>query len=91
MAHGDIYAELITGIKLDFLPLEKCKKLWRAASVGSTSENLKKMRCVGYITPQRLANMLEYGVPQDKGRIFLFGIWRDVLEGSEYRNLPVRA
>lgn len=59
------------------------KGLWRTKKHREFFEELKKMlNDAGYITTERLTNALEYGAPQDRDRILMFGIDKDVLTGK---------
>lgn len=84
------YVELITGMKPDFFLFENVKGLWRTAKHRGYFEELKQMlHDAGYATTERLTNALEYGVPQDRDRIFLFGVQENVL--AELGNRDISA
>lgn len=79
--HGDngklslSYIELIIEIQPDFFLFENVKGLWRTARHREFFEELKgKLHLAGYCTTERLTNALEYGAPQDRDRILMFGI-----------------
>lgn len=74
------YTNLIISMKPDFFLFENVKGLWRTKKHREFFEELKKMlNEAGYITTERLTNALEYGAPQDRDRILMFGIDKDVL------------
>lgn len=69
------YVKLIIEMKPDFFLFENVKGLWRTARHRSFFEELKsRLHEAGYCTTERLTNALEYGAPQDRDRILLFGI-----------------
>lgn len=69
------YIKLIIAMKPDFFLFENVKGLWRTARHREFFEELKKqLRQANYCTTERLTNALEYGAPQDRDRILLFGI-----------------
>lgn len=74
------YVRLIAGMKPDFFLFENVKGLWKTAKHREYFEELKQMlHDAGYATTERLTNALEYGVPQDRDRILLFGVRENVL------------
>ena len=74
------YIELIVEQKPDFFLFENVKGLWRTAKHRAYYEELKQMlENAGYKTTERLTNALEFGAPQDRDRILLFGVQKDVL------------
>lgn len=76
-----IYIDLICKCSPDFFFFENVKGLLKTVKhreffykiVSYAEEN-------GYITVNRLVNSLEYGVPQDRDRIFLIGIKKDIIK-----------
>lgn len=69
------YIHLIIKQKPDFFIFENVKGLWKTAKHREYYEELKCMLSdAKYITTDRLTNALEYGAPQDRDRILLFGI-----------------
>lgn len=85
--HGrlsETYADLICKEKPDFFVFENVKGLWRTKKHRTFFEELKKrFRRNGYATTQRLINVIEYGVPQDRERIILIGFHKTLL-GKRY-------
>ncbi len=71
------YVRLIVLHRPDFFLFENVKGLWRTAKHRQYYEELKTMLSEsGYDLTERLTNALEFGVPQNRDRIFLFGIKR---------------
>lgn len=74
------YVKLIIQQKPDFFLFENVKGLWKTAKHRAFYEELKrKLSHAGYIMTERLCNSLEFGAPQDRDRILLFGILNDNL------------
>ena len=74
------YTNLIIAMKPDFFLFENVKGLWRTKRHREFFDELKeKLNNAGYITTERLTNALEYGAPQDRDRILMFGIREDIL------------
>lgn len=75
------YIDTIIKMKPDFFLFENVKGLWKTARHREFFESLKRqLDKAGYETTQNLVNALEYGVPQDRDRILLFGITNDILK-----------
>ncbi len=69
------YIDLIVSQEPDFFLFENVKGLWQTAKHRAYYEELKKkLETAGYLMTDRLTNALEFGVPQDRDRILLFGI-----------------
>ena len=69
------YVNLIVAQQPDFFLFENVKGLWRTAKHREFYEELKeKLAEAGYFMTDRLTNSLEFGAPQDRDRILLFGI-----------------
>lgn len=78
------YTNLIIEMKPDFFLFENVKGLWRTARHRAFYEELKeKMQHAGYALTDRLTNALEYGAPQDRDRILLFGIQKQILADNQ--------
>ena len=84
--HGDngklsqSYVSLIIQNQPDFFLFENVKGLWRTARHREFFEELKaQLHEAGYVTDERLTNSLEFGAPQDRDRILLFGVHKSVL------------
>lgn len=77
------YVKLIIAQKPDFFLFENVKGLWKTAKHRAFYEELKrKLSHAGYIMTERLCNSLEFGAPQDRDRILLFGILNEDLSGK---------
>ena len=72
------YTDLIFRQKPDFFLFENVKGLWRTAKHREYFEELKTKLSKYYLLTNRLCNALEYGAPQDRDRILLFGIRKGV-------------
>ena len=74
------YINTILEFKPDFFLFENVKGLWRTTRHRQYFEELKVMlHNAGYCTTEKLVNALEFGVPQDRERILLFGVKSDIL------------
>ena len=79
------YVRLIIDQHPDFFLFENVKGLWRTAKHRTFYEELKQMlHEAGYRMSNRLTNSIEFGAPQDRDRILLFGI-----SGERFPNLPL--
>lgn len=75
------YIDLIIKDNPDYFIFENVKGLWRTKRHREFYENMKiVLQEAGYELTDRLTNSIEYGVPQDRDRIFLFGIKRHHIE-----------
>lgn len=75
------YIDLIVAQKPDFFLFENVKGLWRTAKHRTFYEELKGILSqAGYVMTERLTNALEFGAPQDRDRILLFGVQRKIVE-----------
>lgn len=73
------YIDLIITQKPDFFLFENVKGLWRTSKHRAYYEELKKeLVDANYEMTEELTNALEFGVPQDRDRILLFGIEKQV-------------
>lgn len=74
------YVELICQQQPDFFILENVKGLWGTKKHRAFyDEILEILDSNGYSTTDRLINALEYGVPQNRERIILFGVRKNIL------------
>lgn len=81
------YADLIIQTSPDFFLFENVKGLWRTARHREFFEELKAdFIKAGYVLTNRLTNSLEYGAPQDRDRILLIGIKKDLLPEKCYNS-----
>lgn len=82
--HGDngvltrAYVETIMEFLPHFFVFENVKGLWRTKKHREFYERMKETLSTEYNLTDRLTNSIEYGAPQDRDRIFLFGIRKDV-------------
>ena len=84
------YVKLIVEMKPDFFLFENVKGLWRTVRHRVFYEELKKsLRKAGYCTTERLTNAIEFGVPQDRDRILLFGVKKKNLKEGYYKKTEV--
>lgn len=68
------YIDCIKKFQPDWFVFENVKGLWRTKKHREFYDGLKaELEAEGYILQDRLINSLEYGVPQDRDRIILFG------------------
>ena len=76
------YADLICAMHPDFFLFENVKGLWKTTRHRAFYEELKALwRSNGYALAERVINAIEYGTPQDRERIILFGASRALLNG----------
>ena len=86
------YIDLIISQKPDFFLFENVKGLWRTAKHRAFYEELKsELKAAGYQMTERLTNALEYGAPQDRDRILLFGLSEDVIQTVFHGNKRIEA
>ncbi len=79
------YVDLIISQHPDYFLFENVKGLWRTIRHREFYEYLKeKLHKAGYVTTERLTNALEFGVPQDRDRILLFGVHKKLLNTNAY-------
>lgn len=83
------YIQLIIAQKPDFFLFENVKGLWKTAKHRAFYEELKMMLDnAGYRMSNRLTNSIEFGAPQDRDRILLFGINRDSFPNIDIMKFP---
>lgn len=69
------YKRIILQQEPDFFVFENVKGLWSTQKHRKEYEKVKdSFRRKGYILIDKLVNALDYGVPQDRERVILFGI-----------------
>lgn len=84
-----IYIEIIIDNNPDFFVFENVKGLWKTKTHREFYEELKqKLLRAGYVITDRLTNCIEFGVPQDRDRIIMFGIKKSIVS-SVCRNAPL--
>ena len=72
------YIRLIIEQQPDFFLFENVKGLWRTAKHRAYYEELKELLSPYYSMTERLTNSLEFGAPQDRDRILLFGVHKNL-------------
>lgn len=72
------YVDVILSQKPDFFLFENVKGLWRTAKHRAYYNELKESLAQHYLLTDRLCNALEFGAPQDRDRILLFGVRKGV-------------
>lgn len=83
------YIRLIIDQHPDFFLFENVKGLWKTAKHRAFYEELKLMLAdAGYRMSNRLTNSIEFGAPQDRDRILLFGISRESFPNLAMFNFP---
>jgi DNA (cytosine-5)-methyltransferase 1 len=84
----EVYANRILEINPSFFLLENVPGLIRTAKHRSFLSSVMERLCLDYYVDLRILNALEYGVPQDRERIFLFGLSRKWLASKAIKRLP---
>ena len=78
------YVQLIVKQHPDFFLFENVKGLWRTSKHREFYEELKTtLTNSGYYLTDRLTNAIEFGAPQDRDRILLFGISCHLFTGKQ--------
>lgn len=84
----DVYANRILELNPSFFLLENVLGLIRTSKHRAFFIGvLEKLRS-SYLIDLRVLNALEYGVPQDRERVFLVGLSKKWLRKNGYRKLP---
>lgn len=72
------YIDMINKFKPDFFLFENVKGLIRTQKHRAYFEELKcELKSNGYVLSEQLMNALEFGVPQDRDRIFMMGVLKE--------------
>ncbi|MEG4516551.1 MULTISPECIES: DNA cytosine methyltransferase [unclassified Microcoleus] len=75
------YIELICQQQPDFFLFENVKGLWKTQKHKAFYDELKyQLADSGYVFAERLINAIEYGVPQDRDRIILIGLKKNLVK-----------
>ena len=78
------YKRMILTYEPDFFVFENVKGLWSTKKHKEEYNKIKKaLSRKGYVFVDRLVNSLEYGVPQERERILLFGVKFSLLDKSK--------
>lgn len=81
------YINLIVEMQPDFFLFENVKGLWKTALHRAFFDELKEqLHNAGYSITDRLTNALEFGAPQDRDRILMFGIKKGLLSSPDQIN-----
>lgn len=72
------YIDLILAQEPDFFLFENVKGLWKTAKHRAYYEELKSQLSQMYALTDRLTNAIEFGAPQDRDRILLFGVNKNI-------------
>jgi DNA (cytosine-5)-methyltransferase 1 len=73
------YIDLIKSAKPDWFLFENVRGLWKTKKHREFYDELKKeLTASGYELSDRLINSLEFGAPQDRERVFLFGTRKEL-------------
>ncbi|TVM33675.1 DNA cytosine methyltransferase [Oceanidesulfovibrio marinus] len=72
------FSELIYVNEPDFFVFENVKGLFRTKKHRAFYESIKKKLSAKYLIDDKLINSIEFGAPQDRDRIFMIGIRRDI-------------
>lgn len=85
------YVNLVIQQKPDFFLFENVKGLWRTKKHRAFYEKIKlELQESGYCITERLTNSIEFGLAQDRDRILLFGIRKElILEDYKDKGLLV--
>lgn len=70
----------------DFFVFENVKGLWKTKKHRAFYDRIKNDLSKYYDMTDRLTNCIEYGAPQDRDRIFLFGIRKNY--SSDIKKFP---
>ncbi|MCY9803913.1 DNA cytosine methyltransferase [Vibrio scophthalmi] len=72
------YVDAIIQHKPDFFLFENVKGLWRTKRHREFYEQLKDdLRNAGYVLTDHLINCIQFGAPQDRDRILMFGVKKE--------------
>ncbi|MDE8740377.1 DNA cytosine methyltransferase [Pectobacterium polaris] len=84
------YVELIIAHKPDFFLFENVKGLLKTEKHRVFYNEIKSILLQNnYIITDSLVNSLEYGTPQDRDRVILFGINKKLLSKTQQKNIEV--
>lgn len=78
------YVDLICALKPTFFLFENVPGLFRTAKHRAFFDSLvEQLHIHGYLTDVKILNALEFGVPQDRERVFFVGIQEAWLNGND--------
>ncbi|MBN8570572.1 MAG: DNA cytosine methyltransferase [Ignavibacteria bacterium] len=78
----EVYFELIKLLNPDFFLFENVKGLFKTEKHRKFYDEMKMKVASNYILNENLVNSLEYGVPQDRERIFLIGFKKNTFNST---------
>lgn len=85
-----VYINSIIKYKPDYFIFENVKGLWRTARHREFYEHVKsELEEAGYVLTNRLTNCIEYGAPQDRDRILLFGVKKSKAKSKSNEKLEI--
>lgn len=80
---SQVYINCIKEFSPHFFIFENVRGLWRTKRHREFYESLKtQLSEAGYIMTDRLTNSIEFGVPQDRDRILLFGVKSEIVNST---------
>ena len=78
------YKKIILAQEPDFFVFENVKGLWSTKKHRTEYEKIKEsFRKKGYVLVDKLVNSLDYGVPQERERVILFGVRYKLLDNDK--------
>ncbi|HBR94056.1 MAG TPA: DNA (cytosine-5-)-methyltransferase [Opitutae bacterium] len=84
--HGKLtqsYINMVIALKPTFFLMENVPGLLRTSKHKTFLDKIRKqLKEAGYITDLKILNALEYGVPQDRERVFLIGLTKQQFHKS---------
>lgn len=86
----EVFANRILEIRPSFFLLENVPGLLRTSKHREFLASIMEHLGTEFFLDLRILNALEYGVPQDRERIFLFGLNRRWLKRKSSENLPTQ-
>lgn len=86
----NIYKRILLDQEPDFFVFENVKGLWSTKKHRTEYEKIKSsLRRKGYILVDKLVNALNYGVPQERERIILFGVKYQLIDTDKKKALQI--
>lgn len=86
----NIYKRILLDQEPDFFVFENVKGLWSTKKHRTEYEKIKSsLRRKGYVLVDKLVNALDYGVPQERERIILFGVKYQLIDVDKKKALQI--
>lgn len=86
----NIYKKILLDQEPDFFVFENVKGLWSTKKHRTEYEKIKSsLRRKGYVLVDKLVNALDYGVPQERERIILFGVKYQLIDMDKRKALQI--